>query len=115
MIDRFTVPEEYEISFRRIRPYLMAPLQINPQILESVLLYLKLGGEKMARIAIDAMNVTQRLQDAEVKKQLREQELLYDNGREGLEDGDDDSDDDDNEEADAAIHDDDDFDDDASD
>jgi hypothetical protein len=86
MDNQFTVPEEYETSFRRILPYLMAPLQKNTQVLESLLLYLKLGGEKMARIAIDALNVTQRLQDAEVKKQLREQELL--NDQEDLDDED---------------------------
>ena len=90
MADQFTVPEEYAVSFRRILPYLAAPLQRNFQILESLLLYLKLGGEKMARIAIDAMNVTQRLQDAEVKKQLREQELLNDERQEDLEDDEDD-------------------------
>ena len=76
MADQFTVPEDYELSFRRILPYLAAPLQNNPHVLESLTLYLKLGGEKMARIAIDAFNVTQRLQDAEIRKQLREQELL---------------------------------------
>ena len=89
MDDQFAVPEEYEASFRRILPYLMASLQKNPQIYESLLLYLKLGGEKMARIAIDALNVTQRLQDAEVRKQLREQELLNDNDQEGLDDDED--------------------------
>lgn len=88
MDDQFTVPEEYETSFRRILPYLMAPLQKDTQVLEALLLYLKLGGEKMARIAIDALNVTQRLQDAEVKKQLREQEFLNDNGQEDLDDED---------------------------
>ena len=82
MDDQFTIPEEYEASFRRIMPYLKAPMQKDTQILESLLLYLKLGGEKMARIAIDALNVTQRLQDAELKKQLREQELLNDNEQE---------------------------------
>ena len=74
MADQFTVPEEFEISMRRIFPYLTAPLQKDPQVLESLLIYLKLGGEKMARIAIDALNVTQRLEYAEPKKQLREQE-----------------------------------------
>jgi hypothetical protein len=90
MADQFTVPEEYEISFRRILPYLAAPLQKNSQVLESLLLYLKLGGEKIARIAIDAYNVTQRLQDAEVKKQLREQELLIDDRLSSLDDEDED-------------------------
>jgi hypothetical protein len=94
MADQFTVPEEYTASFRRILPYLAAPMQKNLQILESLLLYLKLGGEKMARIAIEAMNVTQRLQDAEVKKLLREQELLNDEQREDLEDEDDDNEED---------------------
>jgi hypothetical protein len=89
MDDPFTIPEEYEASFRRILPYLMAPMQKNPQILESLLLYMKLGGEKMARIAIDALNVTQRLQDAELKKQLREQELLDDTDQEDLDDDED--------------------------
>jgi hypothetical protein len=106
MDDQFTVPEEYEASFRRILPYLMAPMQKNRQILESLLLYLKLGGDKMARIAIDALNVTQRLQDAEVRRQLREQELLNDNEQEDLDDEEDEDGDQDDKSAD-----DDDFDD----
>ena len=88
MADQFTVPEDFEISIRRIFPYLAAPLQKNPQVLNSLLLYLKLGGEKMARIAIDALNATQRLKDAEPVKQLREQkqELLDDENQDVLDD-----------------------------
>jgi hypothetical protein len=86
MADQFTVPEEFEISIRRIFPYLTAPLQNDPQVLESLLLYLKLGGEKMALIAIDALNVTQRLQYAEPKKQLREQKLLNGENQDALND-----------------------------
>ena len=108
MADQFTVPEEFEISFRRIFPYLAAPMQRNPQVLESLLLYLKLGGEKMARIAIEALNVTQRLQDAELKKQLREQELLNSENPE-------DQDDDDNEQDEKEDEDGDDVDDESSD
>lgn len=88
MPDQFTVPEEFDISIRRIYPYLAAPLQNNPQVLESLMLYLKLGGEKMARIAIDALNVNQRLQDAEPKKQLRDQvqDLLTGENQDALND-----------------------------
>ena len=88
MADQFTVQEDFEISIRRIFPYLAAPLQKNPQVLNSLLLYLKLGGEKMARIAIDALNATQRLKDAEPVKQLREQkqELLDDENQDVLDD-----------------------------
>jgi hypothetical protein len=90
MADQCTVPDEFDISIRRIFPYLAAPLQRNPQVLESLLLYLKLGGEKMARIAIDALNATQRLQDAEPKKQLREQvqEILTGEYQDALNDDD---------------------------
>ena len=90
MADQFTIPEEFDTSIRRIFPYLAAPLQRNPQILESLLLYLKLGGEKMARIAIDALNATQRLQDAEPKKQFREQvqEILTGENQDALNDDD---------------------------
>lgn len=88
MADQFMVPDEFESSFRRILPYLAGSLQKNPEVSESLLLYLKLGGEKMARVAIDALNVTQRVQDAEPKKQLREQalELLSDDNRDALND-----------------------------
>jgi hypothetical protein len=88
MADQFTVPENLDNSMRRIFPYLAAPLQKNPQVLESLLLYLKLGGEKLARTAIDALNVTQRLQDAEPKKQLRkqEQELFTGENQDALDD-----------------------------
>ena len=86
MADQDTVPEEFEISIRRILPYLAAPLQKDPNILQSLVLYLRLGGEKMARIVIDALNVTQRLKDAEVKKQLREEELLRGESQDELDD-----------------------------
>lgn len=73
---QFTIPDGYHESFRRLLPYLEAPLHNNPQVLESLLIYLKLGGEKMARIAIDAFNMNQRMLDAEFRKQLRDQMFL---------------------------------------
>ena len=79
MAQKFSIPEEYEIPFRRILPYLSAPLQNEPKVLESLLLYFKLGGEKMARIVIDALNVTERIQYAEMIKKMREEAMLRDN------------------------------------
>jgi hypothetical protein len=76
MAENFTVPEEYEIAFRRILPYLSAPLQKEQHILETLLLYLKIGGERLARIAIDAFNVSQRQHDAEMLKLLRQEAML---------------------------------------
>ncbi len=78
MADQFTVPEDYQESFRRLIPYVAAPLQSDEEVLQSLLIYLKLGGEKLARIAIDAFNVALRLYHAEMIKQLREEVLLGD-------------------------------------
>ena len=76
MTEQFTVPEDYEIAYRRILPYLSASLQKEPRILESLMLYLKLGGERLARIAIDALNVSQRRRDAEMIRLLRQEAML---------------------------------------
>ena len=100
MSQEFSIPEEYEMPFRRILPYLAAPLQKDPKVLESLVLYFKLGGDKMARIVIDALNVTHRIQYAEMVKKMREEAMLRENqdeeddesgeeqGEEGAEDSD---------------------------
>ena len=78
MAQQFSIPQEYEMAYRRILPYLTAPLQKEPEVLSALLLYLKLGGERLARIAIDAMNVSQRQRDAEMIKLLRQEAMLAD-------------------------------------
>jgi hypothetical protein len=98
MSQNYSIPEEYEIPFRRILPYLVAPLQNDPKVIESLLLYFKLGGEKMARIVIDALNVTHRVQYAEMVKKMREEAMLRENQSEedddsGEDETDEDSDD----------------------
>jgi hypothetical protein len=79
MGSQLVIPEEYHESFRRLIPYMEVSLHNEPQVLESLLIYLKLGGEKMARIAIDAFNMNQRMLDAEMRKQIRDQMLLREN------------------------------------
>ena len=99
MANQFVIPEEYEIAYRRILPYLSAPLQRESQVLESLLLYLKLGGERLARIAIDAFNVSQRQADAEMIKLLRQEAMLADTS------GDDDEEEEDEEDFDGKVSD----------
>ena len=91
MAQQFSIPQEYEMAYRRILPYLSAPLQKEPEVLSALLLYLKLGGERLARIAIDAMNVSQRQREAEMIKLLRQEAMLADN--ESEEDSEEDEDD----------------------
>ncbi len=100
MAQQFEIPEEFEIPFRRIVPYLSAPLQNDPKVLQALVLYFKLGGEKMARIVIDALNVTHRIEYAEMIKRMREEAMLRDRQENGSEDegGEDDENDDQEEE-----------------
>lgn len=92
---KFTIPDGYHESFRRLLPYMEAPLQNDPDVLESLLIYLKQGGEKMARIAIDAFNMNYRMLEAAMRKQLRDQVLLGEDLDPPEDDDEDEEDDDD--------------------
>lgn len=87
MSEPFSVPAEYQESFRRLLPYIAGPLRNNATVMQSILLYLKLGNEKLARIAIDAYNENHRLSELENRRRQREEALL----RENLEDEEDES------------------------
>jgi hypothetical protein len=76
METNFTVPNEYQESFHRLTPHMVAGLRNDPQSLEAIYLYLKLGGEKLARIAIDAYNQTHRLKNAQMQKLRLEEALM---------------------------------------
>ncbi len=78
MENSFTVPPDYQQSFQRLLPYMAHGLRNDPQCLEAVVLYLKLGGEKLARIAIDAFNQSHRLQNAQLQRKRLEEALLAD-------------------------------------
>ena len=79
MSDTFTIPHEYHESFRRLLPHMAAPLRGDEAVLQAILLYLKLGSEKLARIAIDAFNENHRLTDLENRRRLRDEALLREN------------------------------------
>lgn len=76
MDTNFTVPNEYQESFQRLLPHMVAGLRNDPHGLEAIYLYLKLGGEKLARIAIDAYNQTHRLKNAQMQKLRLEEALM---------------------------------------
>ncbi len=97
MGSNFTIPDDYLESYRRLLPYMEASLHNDAHVLESILIYLKLGGEKLARIAIDAFNINQRMLDAEMRKKIRDQILLSAELEESDDQEDDESEDDDDE------------------
>jgi hypothetical protein len=76
MENGFTVPPELRESLQRLLPYMAAGTRNDPKELEAVYFYLKIGGEKLARIAIDAFNQTHRLRNAQMQKMRLEQALI---------------------------------------
>ena len=76
MPDATTIPAEFQESFRRLYPYMIASLTTDPETIEAIILYLKLGDERLARIAIEAMNANHRLTEAALKRKLREEMML---------------------------------------
>jgi len=88
MDTNFTVPNEYQESFQRLTPYMVAGLRNDAPSLEAIYLYLKLGGEKLARIAIDAYNQTHRLKNAQMQKLRLEEALMAEQLDEAEEDDD---------------------------
>lgn len=101
MAQEFSIPEEYERPFRRILPYLAAPLQNDPKVMESLVLYYRLGGEKLSRIVIDALNVTRKMQESERIKKMREAAMLLDGPDEESDEDEDEELDDDEEDTDS--------------
>jgi len=89
MENGFEIPPEQRKSFQRLLPHMVAGLRNDPQGLEAVFLYLKMGGEKMARIAIDAYNQTHRLKNAQMQKLRLEEALMAEQIDESEEDDDD--------------------------
>jgi hypothetical protein len=49
MSDEFTVPEEYRHAFRRVLMYGPEGIEADPAACQAVLVYLKVGGERLAR------------------------------------------------------------------
>lgn len=86
MKEAFQVPDEYQEHFRRLMPYMAGPLQKDPKVFESLLIFLKLGGERLARVVIDAYNANQRQAAIEVMRQLREQAYYEEQSDEADED-----------------------------
>lgn len=89
-----TIPPETRQSLQRLMPYMSQELRNDSQRLEAILLFFKLGGDKLARIVIDAYNQTQRLQKVQEQRMRLRAEML-DALEEAEKDEDDDEDDDD--------------------
>lgn len=73
MIDDFQVPDEYLGAFRRLMRRMPIELQTDEAFLQTLVMYLKLGGEKLARHRIEVEKAEFVTAFTIVKRQLPEQ------------------------------------------
>ena len=104
MIDKVEVPKNLMGSFKRVARRIPVDLKKDEELIKTIVAYLQLGGEKLARQAVVSAKQTLELEVAQRKKKAREEALIRaaearlaaanEESREDDDDFDDDADDD---------------------
>ena len=76
MIDDTDIPNELAGSYKRVSRRIPVDLKKDEALIRTVIAYLKLGGEKLARQAVEAAKQTYGLELAQRKKKAREEALI---------------------------------------
>ena len=76
MIDKVQIPKDLMGSFKRVARRIPVELRKDETLLETVVAYLNLGGEKLARQAVESAKRTNELEVAQRKKKAREEALI---------------------------------------
>ena len=76
MFDNFDVPKDQMGSFKRVLRRIPVELKKDEELIKTVVDYLQLGGEKLARQAVEAAKQTFELELAQKKKKAREEALI---------------------------------------
>lgn len=90
MIDKFNVPEEHQTAFRRLLRILPDSFREDEKKMQTLLIYLKLGGERLARLRLEIAKRPFQREFALFKRIQRE--LLADEGGESDDEENDDAD-----------------------
>ena len=76
MFSNIDVPPELMGSFKRIARRIPVDLKKDEQLITTVVAYLQLGGEKLARQAVEAAKQTLELETVQRRKKAREEALI---------------------------------------
>jgi hypothetical protein len=76
MIDQLDVPKDLLGSFKRVSRRIPVDLKKDESLIKTVVAFLKLGGEKLARQAVEAAKQTHELEVAQRRKKAREEALI---------------------------------------
>ncbi len=76
MIDNVEVPKNLMGSFKRVARRIPVDLKKDEELIKTIVAYLQLGGEKLARQAVESAKRTLELEVAQRKKRAREEALI---------------------------------------
>lgn len=76
MIDQIEVPKDLMGSFKRVSRRIPVELRKDETLIKTVVDYLQLGGEKLARQAVESAKQTHQLEVAQRRKKAREDALI---------------------------------------
>ncbi len=76
MYSDIDIPNELVGSFKRIMRRIPVELKKDENLIKTVVDYLQLGGEKLARQAVESAKLTLQLEVAERRKKAREEALI---------------------------------------
>ena len=76
MIENIEVPQRLMGSFKRVVRRIPVDLKKDEELIRTVLAYLELGGEKLARQAVETAKQSLGLEVAQKKKRAREEALI---------------------------------------
>ncbi len=76
MIDQNDIPKDLMGSFKRVSRRIPVDLRKDEELIKTVVDYLQLGGEKLARQAVEAAKQTHELEVAQKRKKAREEALI---------------------------------------
>ena len=76
MIDQIEVPKDLKGSFKRVARRIPVELRKDETLIKTVVDYLQLGGEKLARQAVESAKQTLGLEVAQRRKRARDEALI---------------------------------------
>jgi hypothetical protein len=76
MIDQLDVPKDLMGPFKRVTRRIPLDLRKDEELIKTVVAFLKLGGEKLARQAVEGARKTHELEVAQRRKKAREEALI---------------------------------------
>jgi hypothetical protein len=76
MIENLEVPKKLVGPFKRVVRRIPVDLRKDEELIRTVLAYLQMGGEKLARQAVETARLSLELEMAEKKKKARDEALI---------------------------------------